>query len=369
MVVGETGLWLSVGTPNNTLIMDVEGTDGRERGENQVFCFSFFFFFSFFFLFFFCPFCFSLTHSHSISPFAIAKKFFDNQEMERKSAVFSLAISQVLIINMFEHDVGRYNGANYGLLKTVFDVNLQLFQAQGSPKTLLLFVIRDHAQTPLENLADTLRADLNKIWGDLSKPKGLENSSIDNFFDFKFAALPHKIFQLDKFVAGVNNLRTWYLVFFDCFCGVLFFFSFSFFSFYVACFLRKRNRFSDPSNPDYLFQPQYHKQIPADGFYKFVSNIWVCLLFSLLLVFLLGCLIFLSLSFFFQEKIIHNKDLDLPTQRELLAQFRCNEISSVSQEFSLFSFLFLFFFSFFSSGSPTFYCRPLWKRSSRPRKS
>ena len=83
--------------------------------------------------------------------------------MERKSAVFSLAISQVLIINMFEHDVGPlYNGANYGLLKTVFDVNLQLFQAPDSPKTLLLFVIRDHAQTPLESLADTLRSDLKK---------------------------------------------------------------------------------------------------------------------------------------------------------------------------------------------------------------
>jgi len=50
--------------------------------------------------------------------------------MERKSALFSLAVAQVLIINMFEQDVGRYNGANYGLLKTVFDVNLQLFQSK-----------------------------------------------------------------------------------------------------------------------------------------------------------------------------------------------------------------------------------------------
>ena len=37
-------------------------------------------------------------------------------------------------------------------------------------KTLLLFVIRDHVgATPLANLANTLRADLERIWHGLSK--------------------------------------------------------------------------------------------------------------------------------------------------------------------------------------------------------
>ena len=31
-----------------------------------------------------------------------------------------------------------------------------------------------------------------------------------------------------------------------------------------------------------------------------------------------------------QEQVQSNKDLDLPTQQELLAQFRCDEISSVA---------------------------------------
>ena len=67
----------------NILVMDVEGTDGRERGEDQ--------------------------------------------DFERKSALFALATSEVLIINIWEHQVGLYQGANMGLLKTVFEVNLQLF--------------------------------------------------------------------------------------------------------------------------------------------------------------------------------------------------------------------------------------------------
>jgi len=53
------------------------------------------------------------------------------QDFERKSALFSLAISEVLIINMWENMVGLYQGSNMALLKTVLDVNLQLFQNKG----------------------------------------------------------------------------------------------------------------------------------------------------------------------------------------------------------------------------------------------
>lgn len=71
------------GKDTNILVMDLEGTDGRERGEDK--------------------------------------------DFERKSAVFSLASSEILIINMWEYQIGWYNGANMGLLKTVFEVNLSLF--------------------------------------------------------------------------------------------------------------------------------------------------------------------------------------------------------------------------------------------------
>lgn len=116
-----------------TLVMDVEGTDGRERGEDQ--------------------------------------------DFERKSALFSLATAEVLIVNLWEHQVGLYQGANMGLLKTVLEVNLGLFQAAKSKsshvhkdKALLLFVIRDHfGATPLANLSTTLKQDLNRVWDGLSK--------------------------------------------------------------------------------------------------------------------------------------------------------------------------------------------------------
>lgn len=88
-----------------------------------------------------------------------------------------MATAEVLIVNLWEHQVGLYQGANMGLLKTVLEVNLGLFQAAKSKaknahkdKALLLFVIRDHiGHTPLQNLAQTLRQDLNRVWDGLSK--------------------------------------------------------------------------------------------------------------------------------------------------------------------------------------------------------
>lgn len=210
------------------LVMDVEGTDGRERGEDQ--------------------------------------------DFERKSLLFALATSEILIVNIWEHQVGLYQGANMGLLKTVFEVNLSLF-AQNRQKSCLLFVIRDHVGgTPLEYLSNLLTEDLNKIWAQLSKPSGCEDSKITDFFDLQFRALPHKLLAADQFVDQVAVLGDEFLT------------------------------------KGTLFQQEYHRKIPIDGWPIYAEQIW--------------------------EQIELNKDLDLPTQQVLVARFRCDEIANeLYQEF------------------------------------
>lgn len=235
----------------NILVMDVEGTDGRERGEDQ--------------------------------------------DFERKSALFALATSEVLIVNIWEHQVGLYQGANMGLLKVVLEVNLELFLkdrklyarrsafccssltcSRSNPRSLLFFVIRDHlGSTPLPNLRNTLIQDLQRIWAGLNKPAGLEKSKIEDYFDFAFTALPHKILQPERFTADVARLGT-------------------------------RFREGHRAGPDQdveggVFLPEYSRRIPADGFSIYAEQVW--------------------------DQIVHNKDLDLPTQQELMAQFRCDEIT------------------------------------------
>lgn len=225
---------------DNILVMDVEGTDGRERGEDQ--------------------------------------------DFERKSALFALATSEVLIINIWEHQVGLYQGANMGLLKVVFEVNLELFLKgnKNNPRSLLFFVIRDHlGTTPLANLRNTLIQDLQRIWSGLSKPQGMEKSKLDDYFDMAFVALPHKILQPEKFVSEVSRLGTRFRE--------------------GHRDSRKEALLDDQEMDRGVFLPEYHRRIPADGFSIYAENVW--------------------------NQIVNNKDLDLPTQQELMAQFRCDEIS------------------------------------------
>lgn len=147
---------------------------------------------------------------------------------------------------------------------------------RSTPRSLLFFVIRDHiGNTPLENLRNTLVQDLTKIWSSLSKPQGLENSRIEDYFDFAFAALPHKILQPEKFVSEVDALANRFTV--------------------------GHRSTEDQEFKGGVFLSEYHRRIPADGFSVYAEGIW--------------------------DQIVNNKDLDLPTQQELLAQFRCDEIA------------------------------------------
>ncbi|OIW09003.1 hypothetical protein TanjilG_05979 [Lupinus angustifolius] len=113
------GIWMAncTGIEPCTLVMDLEGTDGRERGE-------------------------------------------DDTAFEKQSALFALAVSDIVLINMWCHDIGREQAANKPLLKTVFQVMMRLFSPR---KTTLLFVIRDKTKTPLENLEPVLREDIQRV--------------------------------------------------------------------------------------------------------------------------------------------------------------------------------------------------------------
>ena len=156
-----------------------------------------------------------------------------------------------------------------------------LIEPRSNPRSLLFFVIRDHlGTTPLPNLRNTLTQDLSRIWAGLNKPPGLEKSKIGDYFDFAFAALPHKILQPERFVSEVEKLGT---------------------RFREGFRDSRRDAFKSDQESDGVFLSEYHRRIPADGFSIYAQQVW--------------------------DQIVNNKDLDLPTQQELMAQFRCDEIS------------------------------------------
>lgn len=229
------GVWLGLDSTSSTIVLDLEGTDSRERGEGAV-------------------------------------------NFERKIALFALALSEVLIVNLWAQDVGRYNAANMDLLKTVMELDLQLFFGSNSSspsdenistskrmhKTRLLFVLRDHVSSPIEKLCATLRSDVDNIWATIQKPEAARGIPVTDLFDIDFFALPHKLLMKQEFEDRGSELRRRFR------CGE-------------------------------VFNESYQSGIAADGFSAYANNVW--------------------------ETIRANRELDIPSQKEMLAHVRCEQIA------------------------------------------
>ena len=149
-----------------TLVMDLEGTDGRERGE-------------------------------------------DDTAFEKQTALFAMATADVLMVNMWCNDLGREVASGKPLLKVVFQVNLRLFTPR---KTTLLFVIRDKSRTPEDRLLETLREDLRRIWDGITKPERHKSSSFEDFFHLEFVALSHFEHAREGFVRDCEKMRQRFFV-------------------------------------------------------------------------------------------------------------------------------------------------------------
>ena len=89
------GVWMAKNDARNILVFDIEGTDSKERGEQRL-----------------------------VSQITLCDLL---KMCERMISLFALAIADVLIINMWTHDVGRHDASNYGMLQDIFEVNLRLF--------------------------------------------------------------------------------------------------------------------------------------------------------------------------------------------------------------------------------------------------
>ncbi|KAI3806833.1 hypothetical protein L1987_22748 [Smallanthus sonchifolius] len=223
------GIWMArcVGIEPCTIVMDLEGTDGRERGE-------------------------------------------DDTAFEKQSALFALAVSDIVLINMWCHDIGREQAANKPLLKTVFQVMLRLFSPR---KTTLLFVIRDKTRTPLENLEPVLREDIQKIWDSVPKPEAHKQTPLSEFFNVEVVALSSFEEKEEQFKEQVASLR---------------------------------QRFFHSIAPNGLAGDR-RGVVPASGFSFSAQQIW--------------------------EVIKENKDLDLPAHKVMVATVRCEEIANEKYSF------------------------------------
>ena len=169
------GVWMAIAEQseqsddnnNNTIVLDLEGSDGRERVE-------------------------------------------DDQTFEKQTALFALAASDVLLVNVWCNDIGREHASGKPLLKTILQVNLKLFCSNNktaTKKTKLVFVIRDRSKTPIELLEKALKEDVEQVWQSIKKPEHFANSDVSEFFDVGYFSLPHYLHENEVFVKECKGLR------------------------------------------------------------------------------------------------------------------------------------------------------------------
>ncbi len=184
-------------------------------------------------------------------------------EKVARVATFALALADALVFNLWTADIGRYEAAGYALLRTVFLEFTRMYAENDPPKTLLLFVIRDHDDgSTLESLSEVIMEDVRDIWSQID---GRGSVPVTELFQFEFASLPHIRHRADEFDAAVKDLG---------------------------------ERFSDPKHPKYLLRPEYSISQPVEGLIPYAEIVW--------------------------KETAQDKAVELPAKKDLIAAYRCD---------------------------------------------
>jgi hypothetical protein len=146
-------------------------------------------------------------------------------------------------------------------------MNLKLFQQECSKKILIVLRDFDSKRNEKSKFERLILNDIMTIWKEIKKPEKYRDSSPRDFFEFEFITLPHKKYLAKEFDAEIIELR------------------------------KRLNE----NHPQYFFNHiSKEKNIPADGLKQYIAQLW--------------------------NDIINEKELDIPSQKEMLSNYRCNEI-------------------------------------------
>ena len=146
-------------------------------------------------------------------------------------------------------------------------MNLKLFQQECAKRIIIVLRDFDERYDVKEKITELILSDINTLWKEIKKPEKFKDYTPDQFFEFEFTTLAHKFYYEDQFKSQVALLR---------------------------------NRLFR-EDPTYIFRHvSEEKTVPIDGLSIYCRHIW--------------------------GDIISNKDLNIPSQKEMLANFKCMEI-------------------------------------------
>ncbi|CAI9101952.1 OLC1v1000125C1 [Oldenlandia corymbosa var. corymbosa] len=146
------------------LVLDTEGTDGRERGQEGIGAF------------------------------------------ERETTFFALAMSNVVIFNVKHDNINLNNGGSRSLLETMFQVMVRNFS---TPRRVhIVIVIRDRPpKSPIEKLRERAIGNLHEIWNGIFTSLGANRPVLQDYLTIEVEALVDYVYEREQFESEVVGLR------------------------------------------------------------------------------------------------------------------------------------------------------------------
>ncbi|CAM0878766.1 unnamed protein product [Alopecurus aequalis] len=149
------GIMISRCIAPSLVLMDVEGFDGREKGQDKLF--------------------------------------------EKQAALFALTVSDLMMVNMLETDIGREEGGATSLFRIIFQERPKL--KMGITK-LLVVLRRCDVETSLEIMRSDVLESLEKIWGSVN-----ESVKFKDYIEVDIVGLQDKHSpEFPKQVTALRNL-------------------------------------------------------------------------------------------------------------------------------------------------------------------
>lgn len=190
------GIYASLDSEDDLIIaLDVEGSDSRERGRN-------------------------------------------GRIFQSRLASFVTAISDVIVINLWYHDLGRFDASGYTLLREIFDEAVKLSDGESNSfRTRLVFTVRDVDSDATEtDITSVLNTDIDELF------EGVDTTlSLRDVFDITIVPLPHMRHSVAAFTNATRDLA---------------------------------RRLKSDDEDDTLLKPDYSKSIPVDSCGVYTRRLW-----------------------------------------------------------------------------------------------
>ena len=192
------------------------------------------------------------------------KEFAGIKNLEKKNALFALAISQILVVNIRADGIGTKAASMIEVLRAILKISLRIINPNVKKRILLVFRDMEDRHNG-EMMKNFLYNELRDAWARMSFEQTVEIGQMDDFFEFYHHDI-RNINEPQRFEEDIGDLR---------------------------------DKLLNSTRSNYLFR-NIVSDIPLNGFQAYLESIW-------------------------GQTANELDDLNIPTQKELLANHRCEK--------------------------------------------